>query len=485
MRNAIVAGLAAVAGMAGLALGTGLSGSLAAGCVVAVLAAALVGFLASTGRWGVRDDTAASPALLALSALAAVLSVVGLVRLTVFMIGPAPEGYSVLPSSRFELRHCCLTAYYVAGQAAGEAQHIYDDALYSVPHEDKTARREPRLIGPFSVDVYEYPPPFLLLPRAFLLVTHDFMQFRTAWYGLGLGFLLAGIVAVAAALGPAAGTRALLLAPLVFATLPTLGMLQKGNVQGIVIALSMLAMLLLERRHFAWGGALLAFVTLAKLFPGLLVVFLIARRQWRALAWTAAMGVLLLAVSLLDTGFAPFVDFAHHLPGLLGGEAFPAFRVPLAMAINLSIPGLVFKAKLFGVPGMGFPLAKVVGWLWTLFALWATVRLALRARSEADLAIAWLAVLVLAILRSPFLPVAYGVFPALWLLTLLAAIPSPSRRAVTVAVLWWLALAVYLPQDWSDSPRFLALLTLVPQAAMVLLVLVVLRRAPDTADASA
>ena len=43
--------------------------------------------------------------------------------------------------------------------------------------------------------------------------------------------LLAAMLAVARALGPVAGTRALLLAPLVWAGLPTLNTLQKGNVQ--------------------------------------------------------------------------------------------------------------------------------------------------------------------------------------------------------------------------------------------------------------
>ena len=48
--------------------------------------------------------------------------------------------------------------------------------------------------------------------------------------------------------------------------------------------------------------------------------------------------------------------------------------------------------------------------------------------------LAWLAVLILASLRRPFLP-AYAVTPVLWLLTLLA-----STVAATVGTLWLLIL---------------------------------------------
>jgi hypothetical protein len=257
-----------------------------------------------------------------------------------------------------------------------------------------------------------------------------------------------------------------------------LSTVQKGNIQPVTIALSMLAMLLFARRRNAAGGLLLAYAVASKLYPGLLVAYLIAARRWRAVAWTAVFGVALFAGSLLDIGWAPYAAFLHHLPGILSGEAFPAFRNPMATALNLSIPGLVFKLKLFGVPGMGFPAARLVGWIYTVIALWPTVLLARRDLPPSREPLAWLAVLILATLRSPFLPQSYGVFPALWLLTLIAATHAPSARTLSLTVLVWAGLNAFLPNDSGVDPRWLALLITVPQLLTVGLALWVLRERP-------
>jgi len=128
-------------------------------------------------------------------------------------------------------------------------------------------------------------------------LTPSFTDMRMLWYGLnGAVLLVAGFV-VAFFLGPHDGTRALLLSPLVWLAVPTLNTLQKGNVQAVVIAASMLAMVLFERRRFAAGGAVLAFATVSKLYPGLLVLYLLVRRQWRAAAWTVGLGAAFSALS--------------------------------------------------------------------------------------------------------------------------------------------------------------------------------------------
>jgi hypothetical protein len=283
------------------------------------------------------------------------------------------------------------------------------------------------------------------------------------------------LVVVAWSLPEPMATRALLLSPLVLAALPMFSALQKGNVQLVVVALSMLAMVLFERGRFAAGGALLAFAIASKLYPGLLVVYLLARRQWRALAWTAAFGVAFTAVTLIDLGWIQFAGFFGHLPGLLGGEAFPAFRNPAARAINFSVPGLVFKLGVLGIGNGGFAASKVVGWLYTVVALWATVWAARRPLNAAEKPLVWLAILVLATLRSPFLPQAYGAFPPQWLLVLLAATFAPTARAIALTLLGWLALNVFVPMDWA-SARTLAWLMFVPQIALVLVAVLALRR---------
>ena len=90
------------------------------------------------------------------------------------------------------------------------------------------------------------------------------------------------------------------------------------------------------------------------------------------------------------------------MPKLLSGEAFPAFRNPAAIAIDESIPGLVFKLKLFGVPYMGFAASRALGWIYTVVALALTARLALQPVAAAREPLAWLTILILATMRSPF-----------------------------------------------------------------------------------
>jgi hypothetical protein len=238
----------------------------------------------------------------------------------------------------------------------------------------------------------------------------------------------------------------------------------------------MIAMVLFERRRWALGGALLAYATVSKLFPGMLILYLLVQRQWRAVVWTAAFGAVLTLLSLMVLGMPGYAAFLEHLPGLLGGEAFPAFRNPAALAINYSVPGLVFKLKLFGVPGMGFGASKVVGWLYTVVAVAVTFLLGKQSSRDENKPLVWLAILVVATLRSPFLPHAYAGFPPLWLATLLAAQAKPSTRALGLVLGAFAVLNVYWPIDWPMDPRLLATITLLPQAATMGIAFWVVRR---------
>jgi len=481
MRALVASFLGLAFGVFGFVAAMGLTGTWLAAAPIAVLVAV------ASGVWTFRRqivplDESCPRALRIVSCLAAVLALVVLGRLAVFMVAPSQVGYSSVPTSSWETRHSCLTAYFVAGKALSSQPNVYADSLYTARDDDPTKIRKPLKLGAFDVDVYEYPPPFLLLPRALRLLAPEFLPLRMLWFGICGSVVLLAMLLVARMLGPSAGTRALLLSPLVFAALPTLSVLQKGNVQVLIIAAAMLAMVLFERRRWAAGGVLLAFVTLSKLYPGMLVVYLIARRQWRALAWTAGAGAVLLVASFLDVGSATYRAFFDRLPAILGGEAFPAFRNPMAMAINFSVPGLVFKLKLFGVPGMSFAASKVVGWLYTVVVVWVTFLAGRRVLPDSEKPLVWLAILTLATLRSPFLPQAYAAFPPLWLLTLLAATYLPSTRVLGWTLLGWAALNVFWPLDWPMDPRALAIANLVPQVVTIALAVLGLRRAVTEED---
>ena len=476
MKAFVAVSLAVAAGIFAFAIAAGLLGSLPASFLIGAVAAGLAGWRAWTRPIVDAHEASGSEALKILSGVLTCAALAQLARLTVFMVDPGQVAYSTVPGSGWEVRHSCLSAYFVAGQAAGEGKDVYDAALYTERSDTGIGQRKALMLGPFGIDVYEYPPPFLLVPRVCRLLTTDFYRMRALWFGLSGAVVLFAMLVVTRRLGPEAGARALLLLPVFWAGPAMASTLQKGNIQPVVIALAMLAMILFERRRNAAGGALLAYAIVAKLYPGMLGVYLLGRRQWRAAAWTAAMGVVLLALTLVDVGVPSFAAFMHHLPGLLSGEAFPAFRNAGAQAINISIPGLVFKAGLFGVPGMGFGASKILGWIYTIVVVWATMRAAQRAPSDHEKPLVWMAILTLATLRSPFLPQTYGVLPGLWILTLLAATHAPTAKTLSLAVLAGVVLNIHWPLDWAMDPRVRAALNGLPQGATIALAVLGLRR---------
>ncbi len=481
LRALIALSLACAFGIFAFAAAMGFKGSRLVAVIVALGIAAFVAWFFWRRPIVPLDEGATSRALNVISGLATIAALFQLARLCVFIVNPAAVGFAIGPSRGLGLtiNHSCLSAYYVAARSVATVPNVYAWELYAFPDEGPTAPRKPRPIGSFNIDAYEYPPPFLLLPRTLAILTPEFLRFRMVWFALNGAMLVIGLLVVARMLGPVAGTRALLFSPLVLASDIPIATLQVGNLQAIVSSLAMIAMVLFAQRRYAAGGALLAFTTVSKLFPGLLLVYLLIQRKWRALAWTVGLCIALIAISLVDTGWAPYKAFLDHLPRLLGGEAFPAFRRPWAVAQNFSVPGMALKLRLFGVTGASFGAMKIVGWIYSLILLAATVFVARRTLTREQEPLAWLTILILASLRSPFLPL-YAVIPALWLLTLLAATVTPTFKTLFGVLLAWVILNIMAPA--SVDPRLVAAIILLPQTVIVILIVLALRGRPDLSD---
>jgi hypothetical protein len=183
----------------------------------------------------------------------------------------------------------------------------------------------------------------------------------------------------------------------------------------------------------------------------------------------------------------PFAAFLEHLPGLLSGEAFPAFRSAAPIAVNESIPGLVFKIGVLGGPSLGFGASRILGWAYTLVVVGVTAWLALRPARRGREPLVWIVILVLATMRSPFLPM-YGTFPSLWLATLIAALGWQQPRVRWTAIAWWMVLAIGFGQSFL-SPPLTAVWTFVHTVAAFALVATAIRcshdAAPDTVTVTA
>jgi alpha-1,2-mannosyltransferase len=130
------------------------------------------------------DEGANSRALNVISGLATFAALFQLFRLCVFIVNPAAVGCAVSHSRGLGLpaKHSCLSAYYVAARSVATVPNVYAWELYSFPDVDPTAPRNPRPIGSFDIDAYEYPPPFLLLPRTLAILAPEFLP--SVWSGL-------------------------------------------------------------------------------------------------------------------------------------------------------------------------------------------------------------------------------------------------------------------------------------------------------------
>ena len=438
---AVLAAAGGLAGVVGFTASAGIRDEMTIASVVGVLAAA--GTTAALARRPGFAALVARPPRLprALFVVGSLAVAAQLAWLAPFIIDPSRGSWTSSPLSPMPPAHSCVSAYWLAGRVVTATPDVYDERLYNLPQSDPTAIRNPRKLGRLNIDNYEYPPPFLIVPRILGLLTPDFWGFRRLWFALNLGFVVLVSVLVARRLDDRLGTHALWLTPFVIAGPAIIATFQAGNVQMAMIALAALAMYCIDRRAHALGGFLLAFAILGKLYPGVFVVYLLLRREWRAVAWTAAFATALIAISIADVGLEPYRAFLREMPGLMSGEAFSAFRNPANIANNGSVPGLVFKLKMWGVPHMDFQAMRVAGWIYTLVVIGGATWLARRARPEGREPVIWLVILVLATMRSPFMAT-YAFFPAMWLAALVAPLGWRASRTGLPVLLCWCLLAL-------------------------------------------
>jgi alpha-1,2-mannosyltransferase len=379
-----------------------------------------------------------------LGAAAAIGAALLLSRLSMFMVDPSVREASTLPKSDFLTHHSCYTAYFEAARSVDTASNIYDPELYR-------PGGEARSIDGFQVDLYEYPPPFLLAPRLMAALASGFVDQRVIWFWAQLCLLAGAAFGLSAWAGRGRVTAPALLVPTLLLALPVRMTLQIGNFQPAAFALSILGMLAFERRRRWLGGALLAFPLLAKVFPGVLLVYLLVRRRYRDLAAVCVFALAYAVLAFGSFGRAPFESFlSFQLPRLESGEAFPLLKLPYFALINHSFSGVIVKLGMVGVPHMSFGVAAAVGWAYSLGLLALAVALSRRSLGRIDQARLWLVLLGLAALRSPFVPQAYAVLAPLWLCTWIPAGPKLRPWSVGALLVAWEVLNLSIPPDLSE-----------------------------------
>lgn len=361
--------------------------------------------------------------------LLALLAIFQMGRLSVFMADSSQIWGSTIPDPMV-YGHQCLSAYVHAADLSRRGEpNIYDPHWYpafTAPGTESPGFPSPvQGLSRWIEDPYEYPSPFLLLPRAALAMTNSFDAIRSGWFLIQTLVLLAASLILAAWVGGTAGLTAGLLVPLLFASIPTMFDLQFGQFHFMAVALTVLAMIAFHTRRNMAGGALLAFAILGKLFPAMFLLYLALRREWRAASWTVAFLALFTLLSIPIVGWNPLEKFfTFQLPRIATGEAFSFLYKPgipvFFQSRNFSITSIVPKLGLLGVPGMTRALGLALTWGFTLAILAFNQRAARGTRSRLDEARTWLALITIASFRAPFAPSSYVTVTPLWLLTYLA-----------------------------------------------------------------
>ena len=408
-------------------------------------------------------------------------------RLTVFMIDSSRVECSYKPGDAFLRGHSCFSAYTEAARfAAAGGVNIYDTLLYA---PETTAGPRRIIGGNLRVDPYHYPPPFLLLPGAIRLVAPEFVATRMVWFMVQALLLAAALVMVSRWIGGVAGAWSAALGWLVLASPPVLMTLQAGNFQMTVYSLAIIAFVLVLTGRELTGAALLAYGAVGKIVPGVLVLFLLAARRWRAAIYAGAFSLLLCAITVAAFGWRPIGDFiSYEMPKLASGEAFPQTERIATPLVNLSVYGETVRlrrslAAAFGLNWFGPEAGRRIASLYGLVVVLLTVGAGWFAgqrgwlakesmrRGEGELASLApetrirLAQLVLALLslmafRSPFVGSIYGYLGTVWLLTLLAAEATTTRKrmgwlagfGLVAAAAWLIPSPVAPPQPQIAPP---------------------------------
>ena len=186
--------------------------------------------------------------------------------------------------------------------AAGERLNAGHDLYRLLPGDRPVAIEAPRWTVPLLS-----PPLIAVLWRPLALLPADLAVHL--WWAAAMT-VLAVVVLAAIRARPVFGALAVFvfLLPLVFQS-------ASGNVNGLLMGGVMAVWLLVRSNRSREAGVLIALMAGVKVVPATLLVWLLASRRDKALAWAMGTGVVLLGVSILGAGIAnhlAYLDVAAY-----------------------------------------------------------------------------------------------------------------------------------------------------------------------------
>jgi hypothetical protein len=232
---------------------------------------------------------------------------------------------------------------------------------------------------------YQYPPTFALFMGIFADPLAGYPQTAWAlpfavsivvWYLVGASCLVLSLHVWANALqryrpfqsggGILPGSWALQLGPLL-ALLPFVGTgLVRGQMSPVLLLLMVAFLVFYVEKRLAFASFVLALAIAFKIFPAVLAILPLLRRDWKFLAWTAAWCVVLLVgLPAICLGPAATVDlyramWTEHLAGLVSGAMSPSLANEISPGgySRIGVGSVVARIA----AGEGFNSAPIPGW---------------------------------------------------------------------------------------------------------------------------
>ena len=266
-----------------------------------------------------------------------------------------------------------FASYYYAVHAASRGEDPYDTrALTSLARD----QHERRAVHPFL-----YPPPFLLAVAWALPL--DLRTAYAAWFWLDVAWAALAALALWRWWRPLGPAVPVLIAALVAANTAMASNHLMGQANFPGLALSILAMLALERRRAGLAGALLGAACMLKMSPALLVLWWALRREWRAVAAACVTAAVLSMAALPLAGPEVQLGFYTRVLPTFGSGDYNGLRVPIDLFGNHSVPNLWATAFPGGSARVLSPTARAASAL-SAVALLAAMGWAFRGRRPDD-----------------------------------------------------------------------------------------------------
>ncbi len=198
-----------------------------------------------------------------------------------------------------------------------------------------------------NFSAYIYPPQFAQMGSWIARVRYETAQTCWVWINAGLWLACGGALIGRGLAGRPVFSACLLILSLMYP--PMARSLELGQVNIVLFALIVSAAWLMARDRSVLAGALLGVAALVKPHLGLLWIYLLWTRRWKAAVSCAVTVLILTGGALVSLGIEPFRTYVFDvLPKISGGQAYIANQSVYGVLARVFVtdPAFLFADRL-------------------------------------------------------------------------------------------------------------------------------------------